>query len=183
MNVRLSAKEKNKKYDNSESIAKILQDVLLRENQLRRVQEHFWIVGLNPKLNIVVLELVALGAHNRVVIPPIDVFRLVVTKNATQAVLVHNHPSGRMKPSKEDRSVTNRLLKAGEMLGVNVLDHLIINEEDYFSFLDSGIMAELHASEAWRLVSEESAEVKELQLEMREAQGALNAKNCYRKKT
>jgi DNA repair protein RadC len=87
-----------------------------------------------------------------------------------------------MKPSAEDKSVTNRLLKAGELLGVNVLDHLIINEEDYFSFLDSGIMAELHASDVWRLVSQESEKVKELQREMHEAKGELNAKTTIAKK-
>ena len=71
---------------------------------------------------------------------PADVFRPVVRQAAVAVLFAHNHPSGETVPSEEDAQVTQRLLRAGQLLGVQVLDHLIIGHEGYFSFLDAGLL-------------------------------------------
>ncbi|MGX1930135.1 JAB domain-containing protein [Flagellimonas sp. 2504JD4-2] len=84
--------------------------MLLRENKIRRNQEHFWVVGLNTKNKILFIELIGLGAVNRVNADPPDVFRMAIYKLATKVILVHNHPSGVVDASKGDQEFTDRIL-------------------------------------------------------------------------
>jgi DNA repair protein RadC len=133
MNVRLSAAHKIKVL-NSSDIFIIMQTILLRENKIRRSQEHFWVIGLNSGNKILFIELVSLGATNRVEIAPAEVFRMAIYKAAVKMILVHNHPSGNVKISEADRDFTDRMIKSGNMLAVEVLDHLVITEESYTSF-------------------------------------------------
>src|SRR5215212_2264489 len=79
---------------NGADIYKVMQQILLRENKVRRNQEHFWIIGLNNVNKILFIELVALGASNRLMVAPPEVFRIAIDKLAIKIVLVHNHPSG-----------------------------------------------------------------------------------------
>ena len=72
---------------------------MLRENKIGRNQEHFWVIGLDNQNKILFIELVGLGAVNRVGANPPDVFRMGIYKLAVGMILVHNHPSGNLKPS------------------------------------------------------------------------------------
>jgi len=74
-------------------------------------------------------------------VAPADVFRALVREAAAGVIFVHNHPSGEPTPSPEDVALTERLCRAGELLGVRVLDHVILAHEGYFSFLDAGLLA------------------------------------------
>ena len=139
MNVRLSAAHKIKVL-NSTDIFTVMQTILLRENKIRRSQEHFWVIGLNSGNKILFIELVSLGATNRVEIAPAEVFRMAIYKSAIKMILVHNHPSGNAMISEADRDLTDRMIKSGNMLAVEVLDHLVITEQSYTSFVDLGIM-------------------------------------------
>jgi DNA repair protein RadC len=151
MNVRLSAAHKIKVL-NSTDIFTVMQTILLRENKIRRSQEHFWVIGLNSGNKILFIELVSLGATNRVEIAPAEVFRMAIYKSAIKMILVHNHPSGSVKISEADRDFTDRMIKSGNMLAVEVLDHLVITEESYTSFVDLGIMDELRQSGRYELI-------------------------------
>jgi DNA repair protein RadC len=151
MNVRLSAAHKIKVL-NSTDIFTVMQTILLRENKIRRSQEHFWVIGLNSGNKILFIELVSLGATNRVEIAPAEVFRMAIYKSAIKMILVHNHPSGSVKISEADRDFTDRMIKSGNMLAVEVLDHLVITEESYTSFVDLGIMDELKQSGRYELI-------------------------------
>jgi DNA repair protein RadC len=151
MNVRLSAAHKIKVL-NSTDIFTVMQTILLRENKIRRSQEHFWVIGLNSGNKILFIELVSLGATNRVEIAPAEVFRMAIYKSAIKMILVHNHPSGNVKISEADRDLTDRMIKSGNMLAVEVLDHLVITEESYTSFVDLGIMDELKQSGRYELI-------------------------------
>ena len=71
---------------------------------------------------------------------PREVFKRAILNNAATIILCHNHPSGSLKPSLDDRSITNRLKSAGDLLGISVIDHIIISESDYISFKSEGLI-------------------------------------------
>jgi DNA repair protein RadC len=165
MNVRLSAKHKVRIL-NTDDIAKVMQDILLRENKIRRNQEHFWVIGLNTGNKILFIELVSLGAANRVHVAPPEVFRMGIYKLAAKLILAHNHPSGNTDVSHLDKDFTDRMIKSGNMLKIEVVDHLIITEEGYTSFADDGLMEELRKSGRYELVDRERQELNNLKIEL-----------------
>lgn len=103
-----------------------------------RKQEHFLSVSLNGAHELVAVHLVSVGLVNKTVVHPREVFAEALTDRATAIIVAHNHPSGRVSPSREDIDVTQRLRKAGDTLGIVVLDHLIFSSSDYYSFLEKG---------------------------------------------
>ena len=161
MNVRLTSDQKIKIL-NSKDIFTIMQQILLRENKIRRNQEHFWVIGLNNANKILFIELVSLGASNRVDISPPEVFRMGIYKLAVKMVLVHNHPSGTTQVSEADKDFTDRMLKSGAMLNIEVIDHLVITEDAYTSFVDTGLLYELKRSGNYVIVEREKAQLLEL---------------------
>ena len=165
MNVRLT-KEQKIKILNSADIYKIMQQVLLRENKIRRNQEHFWVVGLNNSNKILFVELIGLGAVNRVNANPPDVFRMGIYKLAVKMILVHNHPSGVLKPSKADLDFTDRMLKVGKLISIEVVDHLVITEESYISFEDKNIMDQLKKSGLFEIVEREKIELQQWKIDI-----------------
>jgi len=165
MNVRLT-KEQKIKILNSADIYKVMQQVLLRENKIRRNQEHFWVVGLNNKNKILFIELIGLGTVNRVGANPPDVFRMAIYKLAVRMILVHNHPSSSTELSKQDLDFTDRMLKVGKLINIDVIDHLVITEENYASFADQGIIDKLAKSGMFEIVEREKEEIKQLKFEM-----------------
>jgi len=164
MNVRLT-KEQKIKVLNARDIYSIMQQVLLRENKIRRNQEHFWVVGLNNINKIMFVELISLGAVNRITAEPPDVFRMAIYKLANKLVMVHNHPSGALEVTDPDLIFTDHMLKAGQLLQIEVLDHLIITEEGYVSFKDLGLMDKLSESGLFEITSPERQELEEFKLE------------------
>lgn len=92
-------------------------------------QECFIVLLLNTKLAPIGKPMVvALGTVNETVVSPRDVFREAVKRNATAVLVAHNHPSGDLEPSGQDEQLTVRLTKAGKLLGIQVLDHLIVSK-------------------------------------------------------
>lgn len=166
MNIKLSGEQKKAHTNSPESIAAIMQQVLKRENRLGRSQEHFWVVGLNTASKLLFAELIGLGRQNRVTANPPDVFRMAIYKLATRLVLVHNHPGGQMIPSAADKAFTDRIIKVGEIINVQVADHIIISETEYLSFAEMGIMDELRASDTWRIIEKEQLEMKRWKAKM-----------------
>ena len=165
MNVRLTKAQKIKIL-NSEDIYKIMQKILLRQNKIRRSQEYFWVVGLDNSNNILFVELISIGASNRVHVSPPDVFRMGIYKLAVKMILVHNHPSGNLKVSDTDKIVTNKLLKAGKLIEIDIVDHLIITEKKYFSFADAGLIKDFEINSLLELVDKEKDEIKALKVEV-----------------
>ncbi|HYG17166.1 MAG TPA: JAB domain-containing protein [Bacteroidia bacterium] len=130
MNVRLT-KEQKIRIANSDDVFTIMQAILKRENKLSRQKEHFWVIGLTTAHVIEFIELVALGSLNKAVIEPLDVFHLASAKNIRRIILVHNHPSGNLTPSAEDINLTHQLKQGGQLLKIDILDHLIISETGF----------------------------------------------------
>jgi len=165
MNVKLSEEQKIKLL-NSNDVFAVMQKVLLRENKIRRGQEHFWVIGMNETHKILFIELVSLGANNRVQVKPPEVFRMAIYKLASKMILVHNHPGGEVTPSTGDRDVTDMLLKIGQLINIQVVDHLIITENTYLSFEEQGIMHDLRHSGAYEIKPKEKAELERIRLEL-----------------
>ena len=145
MSIELSNEEKIK-IINSHDLYGIMQRILLRENKIDQDREHFWVVGLANNSRLLFIELVAKGTQTSVGVKPMEVFSLAVQKRATRIMLVHNHPSGEIKPSYGDKDITNQLIQVGIILGIPVLDHLIITTTTYLSFLDVGLLEQLEKS-------------------------------------
>lgn len=102
-------------------------------------QEQFGIVLLNTRHRVVGLRVIALGTIDASLVHPRDVFREAVASNAAALIAAHNHPSGNPEPSPADQELTGRLIEAGLLLGIPVLDHLILGEGQYHSFADQAI--------------------------------------------
>jgi len=181
MNVRLT-KDQKIKIANTDDVYSIMQQILLRENRIRRGQEHFWIIGLNPMNKILFIELTALGADNRVHIKAPQVFRMAIYKEAQKVIFVHNHPSGVMKPSEEDLKATDRLLKAGEIVDIDVIDHIVISEKEYFSFNQEGLIEQLKNNGIYEIVSKERAELEQWRLDNEKVRATKNASKEMAKK-
>ena len=99
--------------------------------------EYFFSITLNGAHQVIDVHTITKGLVNRVLVHPREVFRPVLLDNATAIVVAHNHPSGNLEPSREDKDITNRLKEAGDLLGIRVLDHLIFSSNGYRSMLES----------------------------------------------
>ncbi len=107
--------------DNPERIA----DLLREENRLYLV-ENFQIVFLNTRRRLIAIQNIAQGTLDTVVVHPREVFKTAITANASSLILVHNHPSGDATPSEADIRVTRDLIRAGQLLKIEVVDHVIL---------------------------------------------------------
>jgi DNA repair protein RadC len=102
--------------------------------------EEFWIVFLNNSNKVIFKSQLSKGGITGTVVDVRLVFKMALEVGATALILCHNHPSGSLKPSDDDKKITQKLKRAGESLEIKVLDHLIVTENSYFSFADEGIL-------------------------------------------
>ncbi len=105
-----------------------------------RLKEYFLILLLDGKNRIIREEQVSEGSLNQSIVHPREVFKPAVRESAAAVILVHNHPSGDPTPSREDREITRRLKEGGDLLGIRVLDHIIIGDGSYLSFVEQGLL-------------------------------------------
>ncbi|WP_339059924.1 DNA repair protein RadC [Tepidibacillus marianensis] len=103
-------------------------------------QEHFIALLLDTKNHILSKETISIGSLNSSIVHPREVFKPAIKKSASSIIVAHNHPSGDPTPSREDIDITKRLVKAGELLGIEVLDHVIIGDERYISLKEKGLI-------------------------------------------
>ena len=103
--------------------------------------ERFLAIALDAKSRPLREIEIARGGLSACAVSPADVFRALLREAAASVIVVHNHPSGEPRPSEEDVALTDRLARAGELIGIRVLDHVVIARGGYFSFLDAGLIA------------------------------------------
>jgi DNA repair protein RadC len=108
-------------------------DFLLPQYGARAV-EQFGVLLLDAKHHVLKTSIVSVGTVDASVVHPREVFREAAVAGAAALVLFHNHPSGDPRPSPEDEQVTRRMIQAGQLMGIEVLDHLILGDTGYFSF-------------------------------------------------
>ena len=107
-----------------------------------RRRESFHALQLDGRHQLIAVDEVSVGTLTASLVHPREVFREAIRNAAAALLLVHHHPSGDPSPSPEDRSVTDRLIAAGRLLGIRVVDHVIVAEAGYFSFQEAGLIAE-----------------------------------------
>jgi len=113
---------------------------LVREELITADRETLISLMLDTKMYLIGIQTVAVGKINTCGANPADIFKSALLANAPSIVLAHNHPSGDLKPSSEDIAFTRNLIKAGKILRVQVLDHLIISSKGYASLNQLGLM-------------------------------------------
>lgn len=126
---------KRKKITSSKTVFEVLQPVIGDLNH-----EEFWILYLNNSNKILQKRRLSKGGITGTLVDVRLTYRNALEIGATSLILAHNHPSGTLKPSQPDINLTKKLKNAGESLDIKVLDHLIITQNSYFSFVDEGIL-------------------------------------------
>lgn len=97
-------------------------------------QEHFVVLLLNARHEVEAVETISIGSLNASIVHPREIFKPAILASAASIVCCHNHPSGDPEPSEEDLSITRRLVEAGELIGIGVLDHVIVAKRGVVSF-------------------------------------------------
>lgn len=139
--MKIAIKKKDKiKAVGSHTVYPIMQRILNRENKINKQVEHFWVVGLDKEGVILYVELLSIGDFTSTPVNVPNILRLAIYKQAQYIILVHNHPSANLKPSENDKNLTEFIKHAAHFTTIQLLDHIIINEKNYFSFLDSGLL-------------------------------------------
>ncbi len=103
-------------------------------------KEHFLLLTLNGSHEIIQIHVVSIGTLNRTLIHPREIYGTAMREDAAAIIVCHNHPSGNCEPSEEDIDVTHNLERVGEIMGIELLDHIIVCRESYYSFLDNKML-------------------------------------------
>jgi DNA repair protein RadC len=101
-------------------------------------QEHFYTLILNTQNMIIKEELITTGVLDAAIVHPREIFRPAIKNAASKIVLVHNHPSGNPTPSPEDLEITRKIIEIGKEIDIRVIDHVIIGNEDWWSWVEKG---------------------------------------------
>jgi DNA repair protein RadC len=104
------------------------------------LQEELYCLILNIKNKVIEKHLVCKGTHNALYIQPVDVIRPVLLTNGSRILLAHNHPSGEVSPSEDDIAFTRKIEQACKLMGIELLDHVVYSDNEYYSFKKQGIL-------------------------------------------
>lgn len=135
---RIKSSEKwysKKKICSPEDIAEIFIPLLRDE-----IKEKFLVVCLNSSNQVIKYETISVGNLNSSIVHPREIFKVAIDNNSANIFLIHNHPSGNVEPSKEDIAITKRLVEAGNIFDIKILDHLIIAGDLFTSFIQKRII-------------------------------------------
>ena len=167
MNIELTP-EQRVTIINADRLYVVMQGVLLREEMIDQEKEHFWVVSLDINNRLLHVELISLGSYTSTVVEPMNAFRVALIKGSIKVILAHNHPGGNLKPSTDDKEITDRLIQVGIILNVPVYDHLIISTTNFYSFRNSGLLAKLETSTKWLPQYQLIAHIKAQEKKIRE---------------
>lgn len=131
---RLLKGKKSHIYLSPRDIWKELRDI--RDNK----KEHFIIFYLDPRNQKIKREIISIGILNANIVHPREVFEPAVINLAAQIIIAHNHPSGNTDPSEADFELTKRLIEAGKILGIEIIDHIIVTKDLFFSFKEKKLI-------------------------------------------
>ncbi len=135
-------RRRNESVPPGKSLVKRSQDAfsLLKTVMQDKPYEEFWILLLNRANRLIRKECISEGGISGTVVDPKKIFKIALDYHATGIILGHNHPSGNTKPSESDIRITHKIVEAGKLLELSVLDHIIVTDGDFFSFSDQGMM-------------------------------------------
>lgn len=126
--------------DKPSHIFTLVSDFFKTLDKVDQDKEHFFVFHLDTNNKIKVFELVSIGILNASLVHPREVFTRAVALRSAQLIIAHNHPSGEAKPSSEDLELTRRLMDAGKVLGIGVVDHVICTRLRFFSLKEKGLI-------------------------------------------
>jgi DNA repair protein RadC len=133
-------KDKAIKATNPQPIAATLQEWLATVDDTDRLKEHFFVVLLDARLKVKLIDVVSVGTLNASLVHPREVFIRAIAAAACSILIAHNHPSGAREPSDADIKMTKRLREAGAIIGIDLVDHLILTTSGYYSFVENGVL-------------------------------------------
>lgn len=113
---------------------------LIREHIHEYSKEHFLVISLDTRNCFIAIDTVSIGTLNASLVHPREVFDKAIRRHAAHVIVAHNHPSNNPDPSFEDIEITKRLVNAGTVLGIKVIDHIIVTQKDYISLREKNIM-------------------------------------------
>ena len=125
------------KMNNSKEVVMVMRKLLHLE---KRAEEYCYIIALNSSCRIIGIFFLSKGTVNASIISPREFYIRALLVGAVQVILCHNHPSGSITPSDSDIETTKRLKEAGELININLADHIIIGGENHFSFKEVGML-------------------------------------------
>lgn len=169
MNVKLT-KTQRILIESSDDIARIMRQILLRENRVSRQRQHLWTIGLSEEYKMQYVELIAFGIPAKTKIQPMEIYRLALQKDCRYLYICHNRKTSDMAAQADDKALTDRMIQVGNIVGIQVFDHIIINPktEDFLSYRDVGLIDELSKSTTWVPKFEQVKKIKA----MAKAEGA-----------
>ncbi|OME80086.1 DNA repair protein RadC [Paenibacillus sp. FSL A5-0031] len=103
-------------------------------------REHCILICLDTKNKVNAIQTIGIGSLNAAIVHPREVFKVAILSNSASIIFAHNHPSSDCSPSQQDCEITERIKQAGEIIGIELLDSVIVSEENYFSMKEQGLM-------------------------------------------
>ncbi|MDB4304248.1 JAB domain-containing protein [Desulfosarcina sp.] len=135
----------NVRLANSQEAQALIQNLIMTKGQPDR--EQFVVALLNAKNELIGLNIVSVGSLSSAPVHPREVLKPAILANSAAMILCHNHPSNDLEPSPEDVAITSKIIRAADIIGIQIHEHLIITMEDdrYYSFADQGIISQMYS--------------------------------------
>ncbi len=130
-----SFNEKDKKITNPE-----LAYAMIKRRLSDYRKEHFFVISLNSRNKITGIDEISIGTMEASLVHPRETFGAAIRRNAVKVIIAHNHPSGDPEPSEDDINITKRLKEAGSILGIELLDHIVVCRNSFFSFREKNLI-------------------------------------------
>jgi len=126
------------KINAANKAAGLIYEIIKEEDKITADREQFFVIALDPQTKVKYVELVAMGTATECHTAAPEIFRRAIEKRAVQIVLAHNHPSGDQTPSEHDIKFTERITKAGDIIGIEVVDHIIVTNDGFYTSIMHG---------------------------------------------
>ncbi len=126
------------RYDKATNFDKIADVLIERFGHYSR--EHYGIVSLDSRNRVLGIDTISIGTLTASIVHPRETFESAIRRHAAKIIIVHNHPSGEIYPSDADYETTKRLVEGGKILAINVIDHIIVTKDNYYSFTENGML-------------------------------------------
>lgn len=130
--------EERKKYSSVTSPDELYN--ILKEKIQNFSKEHFYVISLDTRNNFIGIDEISVGTLTASLVHPRETFESAIKRHAAQIVIAHNHPSGETDPSEDDLKITKRLVDAGKIMGIEVLDHIIVTKNGFLSFKEKNLI-------------------------------------------
>ena len=131
----LETDEENFDIKNPEAVCKLISSTIKE-----KAKEHFKLILLNSRNKKIGISTISVGTLTTSLVHPREVFKEALAHSAASVILAHNHPSGDPEPSEDDLKITRKLVESGKILGVEVIDHIIIGKNNFYSFREKGLI-------------------------------------------